>query len=63
MWVTTLSIVTLLSLLGALGYVASAARKLDASLGALIEDQDMSRRCIERDVERARAAIEQISSS
>ncbi len=60
MWVTTLNIVTLLSLLGALGYVALAARKLDASLGALIEDQDVSRRGVERDLARARAAVEKI---
>lgn len=54
MWVTTLNIVTLLSLLGALGYVAFAARKLDAGLGALVAAQSESRRDLERQVERVR---------
>lgn len=38
MWVT-LNIVTLLSLLAALGYVAFAARRLDASLAAILDLQ------------------------
>ena len=53
MWVAV-NIVTLASLLAALGYVAFAARKLDASLGALSQKQSESRRGLESHVERVR---------
>jgi flagellar basal body-associated protein FliL len=54
MWVT-LNIVTLASLLAALGYVAFAARKLDASLGALLQKQSEERCRMERERDRVRA--------
>jgi hypothetical protein len=57
MWVT-LNIVTFLSLLAALGYVAFAARRLDTSLGAMLEDQAERRRDIERNLERTRQSLE-----
>lgn len=58
MWVTTLNIVTLLFTLAALGYVALAARRLDARLGALVELQSQRRFCIEHDLERSRRLLE-----
>lgn len=54
MWVTPLNIVTLLSMLAALGYVASEARKLDGNLGALLRDQQESRHLIEGELNRLR---------
>jgi hypothetical protein len=57
MWATTLNIVALLSMLGALAYVALAARRLDAKLGALVEVQGASRRDLERQVERVRSSV------
>jgi hypothetical protein len=62
MWVTALNIVTLVSMLVVLGYVAFAARKLDASLGSLLEDQSERLRRIERDLDRVRQALESIST-
>ena len=59
MWVT-LNIVTLLSLLAALGYVAFAARRLDASLGAMLEEQGTTRRSTELHLESARTSLEQL---
>ncbi len=54
MWATALTIVTLVSLLAALGYVAVAARRLDASLGTLLEKQVESRCWLESHVEHVR---------
>ena len=59
MWVT-LNIVTFLSLLAALGYVAFVARRLDTSLGSMIEAQGERRRSVELGVERARASLEEL---
>lgn len=50
MWATALSIVTLVSLLAALGYLAFAARKLDARLSTLLAGQIESRRGLENHV-------------
>lgn len=61
MWVT-LNIVTLLSLLAALGYVAFAARRLDASLEAMLEEQGTSRRSTELDLASARTSLEQLQN-
>lgn len=54
MWATTLNIVTLVSMLAALSYVALASRKLDGSLGRLLQDQQESRRRIEGELDRLR---------
>jgi hypothetical protein len=54
MWVT-LNIVTLLSLLAALGYVGIVARKLDTRLAALLQKQSEERVCAEQEVVRVRA--------
>jgi hypothetical protein len=59
MW-PTLDIVTLLSLLAALGCCAVAARRLDARLGAMIEDQTKRRRSNEVDLASARARLEEL---
>jgi hypothetical protein len=61
MWVT-LNIVTLLSLLAALGCVACVARKLDARLAAMLEEQGKSRRSIELELAGARAALDALKS-
>ena len=58
MWVTTLNIVTLVSVLAALGYVAMTTRKLDASLGSLLREQGEGRREMERQLERVRQSLE-----
>jgi hypothetical protein len=55
MWATALTIATLTSLLAALGYVALAARKLDARLGTLLAEQGGERRRMQREVNRIRA--------
>jgi hypothetical protein len=55
MWVTAVNIATLV--LGVLRYVAFAARKLDASLTALLDDQSERLHRIERDLDRVRQAI------
>jgi hypothetical protein len=57
MWVTTLNIVTLVSVLGALGYVAMITRKLDASVGSLLHEQGEGRRVSERNLERVRQSL------
>lgn len=62
MWVTALNIGTLVLLLGVLCYIAFAARKLDASLTALLDDQSDRLRRIERDLDRVRQAVESIST-
>ena len=61
MWVNTVNIVTLVSMLAALGYVAVATRKLDASLGSLLQQQSERRRDIERDLERVRQAVAEMA--
>jgi hypothetical protein len=50
-------------MLAALGYVAFAAGKLDTSLGALLQDQQNSRRSIERDLERVRQSVVAVITS
>lgn len=62
MWVTALDIVTLALMLGVLCYVAIAARKLDASLTAMMDDQSERLRRIERDLDRVRQALDSIST-
>lgn len=57
MWVTPLNIVTLVSMLAALSYVALASRKLDGSLGTLLQVQRERRAALERDLERARRLL------
>jgi hypothetical protein len=61
MWVNTVNIVTLVSMLAALGYVAMATRKLDASLGSLLQQQSERRRDIERDLERVRQSVAEMA--
>jgi hypothetical protein len=58
--VTTLNIVTLLSLLGALGYAALAARRLDAKLAALTDEQGEWRRSTESDLQRTRQSLAEL---
>jgi hypothetical protein len=58
MWATTLNIVTLVSMLAALSYVALASHKLDGSLGTLLRLQRERRAELERDLERARRSLE-----
>jgi hypothetical protein len=55
MWAPALTIVTLLSLLAALGYLVSAARRLDARLVVLLQKQSEERNHMERELERVRA--------
>jgi hypothetical protein len=55
MWATALTIVTLLSLLAALGYLVFAARRLDARLDVLLQKQSEERNRMERELERVRA--------
>jgi hypothetical protein len=62
MWVT-LNIVTLLSLLAALGCCAVAARRLDARLRAIVEIQAMWRRSTELDLASARASLLELKKS
>lgn len=62
MWVT-LNIVTLLSLLAALGCFAVAARRLDARLGVMIEDQMQRRLSTELDLASARASLQELRKS
>jgi hypothetical protein len=57
MWVATLNIVTLTLLLAVLGYVVFAARRLEASLATLLDDQVDRLRRVERDLDRVRAAL------
>jgi hypothetical protein len=62
MWVTALNIVTLVLMLAVLVYVGIAARRLDASLTALLDDQGERLRRIERDLDRVRQALDSIST-
>lgn len=62
MWATTLNIVMLMAMLATLGYVALAARKLDARLGSLLQEQSERRGDVERDLERARQSLAQMAS-
>jgi hypothetical protein len=62
MWVTALNIVTLVLMLGVLAYVGLAARRLDASLTTLLDDQGERLRRIERDLDRVRQALDSIST-
>jgi hypothetical protein len=62
MWVT-LNIVTLMSLLAALGCCAVAARRLDTRLGAIIADQMQRRRSREIELASARASLEEWGKS
>lgn len=62
MWATTLNIVMLMAMLATLGYVALAARKLDASLGSLLQEQSERLGDVERDLERARQSLAQMAS-
>ena len=54
MWVAT---VTLLSLLAALGYLAFAARKLDATLATLLQEQSEERHRLTEELDRVRATV------
>jgi hypothetical protein len=62
MWVTALNIVTLVLMLAVLVYVGIAARRLDASLTTLLDDQGERLRRIERDLDRVRQALDSIST-
>lgn len=56
MWATALAVTaTLVSLLAALGYIAFAARRLDARLDALLQKQCEERGRLERELDRLRA--------
>ncbi len=55
MWAPALTIVTLLSLLAALGYLAFAARRLDARLDVLLQKQSEERSRMERELDRVRS--------
>ena len=55
MWATALIIGALVSLLAALGYVAFAARRLEASLGMLLRKQSEEQGRLARELERVRA--------
>ena len=54
MWAPALTIVTLVSLLAVLGYVASAARRLDARLSALLQKQSEEHSRIQQELDRVR---------
>src|SRR5690606_31132193 len=58
MWVATLNIITLVLMLAVLIHVAFAARKFDANLNALLDDQGERLRRIERDLDRVRQALD-----
>jgi hypothetical protein len=62
MWVTALNIVTLVLMLAVLGYIGVAARRLDASLTALLEEQGERLRRIERDLDRVRQALDSMGT-
>jgi hypothetical protein len=62
MWVTALNIVTLALMLGVLCYVALAARKLEATLTTVLDDQSERLRRMERDLDRVRQALDSIST-
>jgi hypothetical protein len=54
MWVAT---VTLLSLLAALGYLAFAARRLEARLDTLLQQQSAERGRLGQELDRVRATV------
>jgi hypothetical protein len=62
MWVTALNASMLLLMLAALGYLATAARKIEVGLDSLLHDQGERRRKIEHELERVRKALELIST-
>lgn len=62
MWVTALNIVTLLSMLAALGYALRAAQRLEKALTALFDEQAERLRRMERDLDRLRQALESVST-
>ena len=55
MWATALTIGALVSLLAALGYVAFGARRLEATLGVLLQKQSEEQRRLQRELDRVRA--------
>ena len=55
MWATALTMCALVALLAALGYTALAARRLEATLGALTQKQNEERVRLAREVEGVRA--------
>ena len=55
MWVPALIIGALVSLLAALSYVAFAARRLEATLGVLLQNQSDEKGRLERELDRVRA--------
>jgi hypothetical protein len=55
MWAPALIIGALASLLAALGYVAFAARRLEATLGVLLQKQSEEKGRLERELARVRA--------
>ena len=55
MWAMVLTIGALVSLLAALGYVAFAACKLEATLGVLLQEQSEEKLRLERELDRVRA--------
>lgn len=55
MWATALTIGALVALLAALGYLAFAARELEATLDVLMRKQNEERDRLERELERLRA--------
>jgi hypothetical protein len=54
MWATALTIGALVSLLAALGYVAFAARRLQATLDALLQRQSEEKGRLVRELDRVR---------
>jgi hypothetical protein len=57
MWAPALTIGVFVSLLAALGYVASAARNLEATLGVLLQRQSEEQRRLQRELDRVRATV------
>jgi len=55
MWATALTICALVALLATLAHVALAARRLEATLGVLMQKQNEARIRLSREVERVRA--------
>lgn len=62
MWVMTLSIITLALMLAVLIYFIFFARRLQASLESLQNEQGDRLRRIERDLDRVRHALDSIST-
>jgi len=55
MWATALTICALVALLVALGYIAFTARRLEATLGALLQKQNEERIRLACELDRVRA--------